>query len=59
VFADRFGSFVVITAGVLVGTVSETAGFRTAFWLLAMAIIGATVLGCLLWLFNRNSDRGH
>jgi len=59
VFADRLGPFIVITAGALVGTLSETTGFRTVFWLLAMAIVGATVLGCLLWLFNRNSDRGH
>ncbi|MFD1564845.1 MFS transporter [Haloarchaeobius amylolyticus] len=45
-------------APAVVGSLSETAGFRAAFWLLAMTIIGATVLGCLLWLFDRDTDRG-
>jgi MFS family permease len=35
-------------APAVVGTVSETAGFSAAFWLLAAAIVGATTLGCLL-----------
>ncbi|WP_226483016.1 MFS transporter [Natrinema amylolyticum] len=38
----------------VVGTLSETAGFRAAFWLLASAVVGATLLGCLLWVFERS-----
>ncbi|WP_049890358.1 MFS transporter [Natronorubrum sulfidifaciens] len=39
-------------APAIVGTLSETAGFRTAFWLLAATIIAATGLGAVLWLLE-------
>ena len=34
----------------LVGIISETAGFRPAFWLLTAALVVATVLSAVLWL---------
>ncbi|ELY69244.1 major facilitator superfamily protein [Natrinema versiforme JCM 10478] len=37
-------------APAIVGALSETAGFRAAFWLLAAAIVGATLLAGLLLL---------
>lgn len=40
-------------APAIVGTLSETAGFRAAFWLLAAAIVGATLLAGLLLLSDR------
>lgn len=40
-------------APAIVGTLSETAGFRAAFWLLASTIVGATALSCLLWVLER------
>jgi MFS family permease len=36
----------------LVGIVSETAGFRPAFWLLTAALVVATVLSVGLWVFE-------
>jgi len=45
---DTVGALSGVVAPVaVVGSLSETAGFRAAFWLLAVTIIGATVLGCL------------
>lgn len=40
-------------APAIVGYLSETAGFRPAFWLLAAALVSATCLCGLLWLFDR------
>lgn len=40
-------------APALVGVLSETAGFRPAFWLLAAALAGATALTAGLWLVSR------
>ncbi|QFU84197.1 MFS transporter [Natronorubrum aibiense] len=37
-------------APAIVGTLSETVGFRAAFWLLAATIVAATGLGIALWL---------
>ncbi|WP_247000386.1 MFS transporter [Halosolutus gelatinilyticus] len=42
-------------APAIVGALSETAGFRTAFRLLAASIVTATLLGLLLWIIE--SDR--
>ncbi|SIR87469.1 Sugar phosphate permease [Natronorubrum thiooxidans] len=39
-------------APAIVGTLSETAGFRAAFWLLAAAIVAATGLGVVLWFLE-------
>lgn len=39
-------------APAIVGTISETAGFSAAFWLLASTIVGATALACLLLTFE-------
>lgn len=39
-------------APAIVGTLSETAGFEVAFWLLASTVVGATALACLLWVFE-------
>ncbi|WP_255166931.1 MFS transporter [Natrononativus amylolyticus] len=39
-------------APALVGYLSETAGFRPAFGLLAVSIAGATALSALLWVFD-------
>ncbi|WP_436343410.1 MFS transporter [Natronorubrum sp. FCH18a] len=39
-------------APVIVGTLSEVAGFQPAFWLLAASIISATALGTLLWVLE-------
>lgn len=36
----------------LVGYISETAGFRPAFWLLTAAFVVATVLSVVLWVFE-------
>jgi MFS family permease len=41
-------------APAIVGTLSETAGFRAAFRLLAATIVAATALGCLLWALDRD-----
>jgi MFS family permease len=40
-------------APAVVGYLSETAGFRPAFWLLAAALVSATCLCGLLWLLDR------
>ncbi|MGQ3414075.1 MFS transporter [Natrinema sp. LN54] len=40
-------------APAIVGALSETAGFRAAFWLLASAIVGATLLAGVLLLSER------
>jgi MFS family permease len=40
-------------APAIVGYISETAGFRPAFWLLAIALVAATVVCGLLWLLDR------
>ncbi|WP_254529265.1 MFS transporter [Natrinema gelatinilyticum] len=42
-------------APAIVGTLSETAGFRVAFWLLASTVVRATGLGCLLLVFGHRS----
>ncbi len=42
-------------APAIVGTLSETAGFEAAFWLLASSVVCATGLGCLLWIFEKRS----
>ncbi|ELY52209.1 major facilitator superfamily protein [Natronorubrum bangense JCM 10635] len=39
-------------APAIVGTLSETAGFQPAFWLLAASLITATGLATLLWLLE-------
>ena len=36
----------------LVGVISETAGFRPAFWLLTAVLVVATVLSAVLWAFD-------
>ncbi|SEV94238.1 MFS transporter [Natrinema salifodinae] len=41
-------------APAIVGALSETVGFRAAFWLLATTIAGASLLGCMLWLLDRD-----
>ncbi|WP_408959026.1 MFS transporter [Natrinema sp. 74] len=43
-------------APAVVGTLSETAGFEAAFWLLAASIVCATGLGCSLWVVERNRN---
>ncbi|AEH37853.1 major facilitator superfamily MFS_1 [Halopiger xanaduensis SH-6] len=44
-------------APAIVGTVSELAGFRPAFWLLAASVTGATVLAVFLLVTDHRSDR--
>ncbi|WP_265111506.1 MFS transporter [Halosolutus halophilus] len=43
-------------APTIVGTLSETAGFRPAFWLLTASVVSATVLAVGLWVLE--ADRG-
>jgi hypothetical protein len=40
-------------APAVVGTLSETVGFRPAFGLLGAALVGATALAVLLWALDR------
>jgi hypothetical protein len=42
------------SAPALVGILSETAGLRPAFTLLAVALLVATVLSVLLWLVDED-----
>ncbi|WP_049923341.1 MFS transporter [Halopiger djelfimassiliensis] len=39
-------------APAVVGALSETVGFRPAFWLLTASVVAATVLAVVLWLFE-------
>ena len=51
----------LMTAGAsspaIVGIVSETAGFRPAFWLLTAALAVATAISVALWAFERRRRR--
>ncbi|ELY87371.1 major facilitator superfamily protein [Natrialba hulunbeirensis JCM 10989] len=41
-------------APAIIGAMSETVGFRPAFWLLTAAVFGATLLASLLWVTDED-----